>query len=832
MYQNIWKKRSRHKISDALFFDNARKTRVGNYARFFVWNLSKAYILTARDKKIAFERSLTNLKAVIMAGGLGTRLKPMTCSLPKPLVPIVNEPVLEYLLRLLQHHGFEDVIVTLQYLPHLIRKTIGSEPKGLRVTYRQETQSLGTAGSIGNVRDLLNETFLVISGDALTDLDIGAALDYHRKKGAKATIVLHREAVPLEYGVVLPDSNGFVERFLEKPDWSEVFSDTVNTGMYILEPSVLDDIPADGTSDFAKDIFPAMLERGDKIACFCMDGYWCDIGSVQSYIAAQRDMLHGVLAPHVYHLPQGITVGIGAQIAETACLMPPVVIGPYAMIGEHAVIGPDTVIGRGCRIQDGASVKRSVLWEHVKIGHSAVVRGAVCCSQAAVGARTRIFDGVVLGESCCIGEDALVTAQARVWPQRKITDGAAVRENCIYADEPTMQEASGRMEGCWSAHEMLSLGHAFSTVLGEKPLIVCGGDVQSLSAQAFLCGAAEAGAVCFSASDVSLGVLRTIIRQLSLDGGIHVARSGTCQKVTLLSQNGSDFSAQQEKKLREWCLRQDTPLCVSKEKFAVLEGMERIHIRRILKKLGSTDVLKRIQPRICLQGPRLLCAEDLFDGTLCRIRTTEGEDMLRMQIDPDGSACTISDSRGRRLDKEALRILQAVSLARVLSCVPVPDDAPVCLEKLLQQQKKQIVRIPAERPRFFTALSEFDEAAMFVYEDAYGMLMFALCYLAEEGLSLAQWFDALPPLGQCERTLACSPQQKGLIMRFLASSDELQTQYVDAGIRIFRGSASALVRPDREKPKLALISQAQDMEAAQELADFLQTRIESIKESE
>ena len=243
-----------------------------------------------------------------MAGGQGSRLRPMTCTLPKPLVPVMGKPVMAYLLELLARHGVNEVGVTLQYLPEMIRRRFGDKAHGMALRYYEETAPRGTAGSVGGARDFLDETFVVMSGDALTDLNITAALSFHRQQRAKATLVLHREAVPLEYGVVLLDKDNRVQRFIEKPDWSEVFSDTVNTGMYILEPEVLRLIPQDAPSDFAKHIFPELLRRGEVMCGFVMDGYWCDIGGPQAYAQSHRDMFGGKLDHLVYGRGGGVIV--------------------------------------------------------------------------------------------------------------------------------------------------------------------------------------------------------------------------------------------------------------------------------------------------------------------------------------------------------------------------------------------------------------------------------------------------------------------------------------------------------------------------------------------
>ncbi len=229
-----------------------------------------------------------------MAGGEGSRLRPLTSGLPKPLVPVVGKPVMEHILRLLHKHGITDVVVTLQYLGSAIRDYFGDGSDfGMDIIYVVEDAPLGTAGSVKNAQQYLDEPFIVISGDALTDIDLGKAVAFHRERKAAATIVLTSVANPLEFGVVITNPDGTINRFLEKPSWGEVFSDQVNTGIYILEPDVLNLLPPATVVDWSSDVFPKMLRGGMPLYGYLAPGYWCDIGNIQTYYQANWDALEG-----------------------------------------------------------------------------------------------------------------------------------------------------------------------------------------------------------------------------------------------------------------------------------------------------------------------------------------------------------------------------------------------------------------------------------------------------------------------------------------------------------------------------------------------------------
>src|SRR5919206_558644 len=224
------------------------------------------------------------MKAVVMAGGEGTRLRPLTSNQPKPMVSICGKPCIEHILELLRQHGFDDVIVTVAFLPQAIRSYFGAgENLGLNIEYSVEESPLGTAGSVRLASGRLDDTFLVISGDALCDIDLRRLVDVHREKEAAVTIGLKSVDNPLEFGIVVTDEDGRVERFLEKPSWGQVFSDTINTGIYVLEPEVLGHIPTDRPYDWAKELFPLLLEMGRPLYGHVADGYWQDIGNLEQY---------------------------------------------------------------------------------------------------------------------------------------------------------------------------------------------------------------------------------------------------------------------------------------------------------------------------------------------------------------------------------------------------------------------------------------------------------------------------------------------------------------------------------------------------------------------
>ncbi|HSI72945.1 MAG TPA: NDP-sugar synthase, partial [Fimbriimonas sp.] len=280
------------------------------------------------------------MKAVVMAGGEGSRLRPLTANRPKPMVPVANQPIMEHILTLLKRHGVDEVVTTLYYLAEEIQSYFGDGSDfGLKMSYSVETLPLGTAGSVKKAEDQLkDETFIIVSGDALTDCDLDKALRFHKEKGSLATLILYRVPSPLEFGVVITNEDGRIVRFLEKPSWSEVFSDTVNTGMYILEPEVLQMMEPNTPYDWSSDIFPKLLEQGKPMYGYVMEEYWTDVGSLTQYREAQEDILSGRVNLPVQKEPlhNGVSIGANCVIDETATLNPPICIGRNCKIKRGA----------------------------------------------------------------------------------------------------------------------------------------------------------------------------------------------------------------------------------------------------------------------------------------------------------------------------------------------------------------------------------------------------------------------------------------------------------------------------------------------------------------
>jgi NDP-sugar pyrophosphorylase family protein len=348
------------------------------------------------------------LQAVILAGGMGTRLRPLTLNCPKPVVPLLNVPFLHHQLALLAAHGVTDVILSVSHLPDVIRGVMGDgRTAGVRLRYVVEAEPLGTAGGVRNAADLVSGRVVVLNGDILTDIDLGAMLAAHEARGAKASIYLTPVENPTVYGLVELEADGRVHRFVEKPGWDEVTTNTINAGIYVLERELLDLIPRGQPSSIEREFFPMLLERRIPFVGHVPRAYWLDIGTAAKYLQAHQDLLDRLVQTHAALPGRRVQEGWldpGADVHSTVRFRAPVVVGAGCRIEQDAVVGPGAVLGAGCHIGRGAHVEASVLWESVAVGAAARLAGCLIGRGGRVGAHAEVGAGTVLGDGSAVSD--------------------------------------------------------------------------------------------------------------------------------------------------------------------------------------------------------------------------------------------------------------------------------------------------------------------------------------------------------------------------------------------------------------------------------------------
>ncbi len=337
------------------------------------------------------------MKALFLAGGFGTRLRPITDDLPEPMVPIMGKPLLERNIEGLKKHGIDEVVLSTCYKPHKIKRYFGDGSNlGIKISYISEDMPLGTAGAIKNAQDFFNDTFLVFNADILSDINISDIVRFHKEKGAVATIAATQVDNPSAYGVIEHDENGFITAFKEKPQPHESSSNLINAGVYVFEPQILDEIPSGRAVSIERETYPMLLQKGFKIAVYNRCSYWLDLGTPGKYIKAHKDILKGIFNLGEYDFNKNRKyISKTAKISSNARIVEPVYIGDNVEIGAFAVIGPDAVLCDNSSVGMGARIVGSVVWDHVHVGGGASVVNSVVMSNCRVDRNSEEYNSIL-----------------------------------------------------------------------------------------------------------------------------------------------------------------------------------------------------------------------------------------------------------------------------------------------------------------------------------------------------------------------------------------------------------------------------------------------------
>jgi len=377
------------------------------------------------------------MKAVVMAGGFGTRIQPLTNSRPKPMLPIINRPMMEHTMMTLKELGITEFIVLLYFKPEVIKDYFkdGSD-LGIKITYVLPDDDYGTAGAVKLAEEYIgDDNFIIISGDLVTDFDFQKIFDYHRQKQSKLTITLTSVDNPLEFGVVIANEDGRIEKFLEKPSWGEVFSDTINTGIYVIEPEILSYIPRHENFDFAKDLFPLLMREGVPLMAGHAEGYWRDVGNPESYRDVYDDILSGRVSVKMPPVQQAYPDGVlfsntPYKLDDSVEVIGTVVLGKNVSIGKGTKLN-NVVIGDNCDIGREGKIRNTVMWENVTVGKRALFDGCVICNGNVIGKNVTAKAGLILAEECEIGQLVTVEKDVTIWPHKVIEDAAIVSRSVI-----------------------------------------------------------------------------------------------------------------------------------------------------------------------------------------------------------------------------------------------------------------------------------------------------------------------------------------------------------------------------------------------------------------
>ncbi len=821
-----------------------------------------------------------------MAGGEGTRLRPLTSNVPKPMLPLANRPMMEHIVALLRRHGFDEIVVTVAYLANSIRTYFGDGSEfGVRMVYATEETPLGTAGSVRNAMDELDERFLVISGDVLTDLDLSAILRFHEERDALATIGLVAVDNPLEFGIVITGDDGRIERFLEKPSWGEVFSDTINTGVFVLEPRIFDFIAPEGQVDFSSDVFPALLAAGEPLYGSVQQGYWEDVGTLEAYASAHQDVLDGRVQVQLqgFELGHGVWLGEGVDVHPEAEVQGPALIGDYCRIESGTRLGPYTVLGSNVRVRSGCDLERAIVHENAYLGEGVRVRGATVGRATDLRRGARLDDGVVVGDSCFIGEAATVTSGVKVYPFKTVEAGATVNASIVWESKGarSLFGAAGvvGLANVDVTPELAArVAMAYASTLKKGATVVTSRDSSRagrMLKRSMMAGFNAAGVDVVDLEVASVPVTRFAVRQPQVSGGVTIRLvEGDAQSVIMrfFDADGLDLSETVQRKVERLLHREDfrrvlaaeigdisfPPRALEMYTSALESTVDVATVRGAAFKLvvdygyGSTsfvmpNVLGKLGADVLGVNPYASTA-----GVLEFDRATHAEAVaavvrasgahLGAVLDPDGEHLTLVDDEGRVLsDHESLLAFALLVPDRLVGdVVAVPVSASDAVGRLLST--RGAAALPTRLSTAALMEAACDPRVGFAGDDHGGFILpgflpafdgaaalvklLELLALGSDRLSAV--VDRLPTVHLVRGSVITPWDRKGLVMRSLVELAKDRTTELIDGVKVRHEDGWVLVVPDVEEPLTHLWAEADTEARARELLHEYTRRVRQL----
>ncbi len=820
-----------------------------------------------------------------MAGGEGTRLRPLTSNAPKPMLPVANRPMMEHIILLLKAHGFDDIVVTVAFLANHIKTYFGDGSEfGVRMRYADEPVPLGTAGSVGNARADLDETFLVISGDVLTDIDLTKLLESHRDKGAVATIGLTAVENPLEFGIVITRDDGSIERFLEKPTWGQVFSDTINTGIYVFEPAIFDYIPEGKSVDFSGEVFPALLAAGEPLFGAVVQGYWEDVGTLEAYLSAHKDVLDGKVRASVpgFLVNDGVWLGEGAEVSPDAQVNGPCVIGPGCKIEAGCSVGEYSVLGSNVRLLGDVQIERSVLHDNVYLGAGARVRGAVVGRSSSIRSSARIDEGVVIGDEVYVGSGAVISSDVKIYPFKTIEDGAVVNSSIVWESKGARSlfgrdGVKGLANVDVTPELAVRIAMAYGTSLRKGTTVVTSRDssrAARMLKRAMMAGLNAAGIDVLDLEVASVPVTRFLVRSPRAGGGLTVRLDHDDPDKVIIrffDSAGTDITEDAQRKIERLFQREDSRRALAEEvgdiqfpsraleeyTVALEATVEPASIRAgrfklvvdysygaastvmptLLGKLGA-DVLA-VNPYVSTAGRVGFDVEQALVRVAGLVRASGAH--LGAVIDADGDRLRLVDDQGRVLtDTEALlAFVELVSDHLLGDTIALPVNVTRCAAEIAAAHGVQVVPTKLSTAALMAAAANpavgfaADGSGGYILPgflaafDGAASLLKMLDLLARSHRSLSTVVDGLPKVHLVHETVVTPWEQKGLVMRSLMEMGSRDLELVD-GVKINHTNGWMLALPDPEDPVTHIWAEAATDGEARQLAQEYARRIRQL----
>ncbi|SHG92190.1 sugar phosphate nucleotidyltransferase [Tepidibacter thalassicus] len=810
-----------------------------------------------------------------MAGGKGTRLRPLTCDIPKPMVPILNKPVMEYSINLLKKYGIEDIAVTMAYLPSVIMDYFGDGKEwGVNLSYFIEDVPLGTGGSVKNAQDFLDDTFIVISGDALTDLNIKKAIDYHNKKKSKVTIVLKKESVPLEYGVVITNEYGKIIRFLEKPSWGEVFSDTVNTGIYILEPEVLNYYNKGENFDFSKDLFPKLLRDEISMYGYITEDYWNDIGDLNSYMVTHFHILDKKVdvAINAREIQNGVWVENGVRIGDNVNFNPPIYIGKNSIIKNFANIHSYSIIGPNCEIGEESTLKKTILWKNAKIGKNTHCRGTVVCNNVQLKNRINTFESCAIGKGSLLSSGVKVKPNIKIWPDKAIGEDMIINQNIIWGTRFSKtifghRDVSGYLNTEINPEFASRLGSAYASNLTKDSMVVVSGDCSSASEvirKSLISGILSTGVGVIDIKNSAIPITRFAVRHYKASGGIHVRINHVENDkvhIEFIDKSGANIDRATERKIENLFNRDDFQRCSANEVKSVVEvdNFDSFYINNAEQFLENISEIKRKNPRLVISsicknitnltskflaniGCDVVCDYSINNyKSINKYLNFMSQNVVKnnasfgILFSENGENIILINENGKIIEEEKYRALVAIILLKsgYSEKIVMPHTTPKAIENMIKKYKVDVVRTKTSPASIMKEMLNFEskENVMLQYILSFDGIWAAgkiIDFLVNNSIKLSDLLDEIPDFYYIKKEIPCDWDDKGRIIKEIIMENKDNDIELFEGVKINNDKGWALILPDSEKPLFNIYAEGFSEEYANELSTIFSKKIERL----
>lgn len=767
-----------------------------------------------------------------MAGGEGTRLRPISANKPKPMVDLIDRPVLEHIIALLKRNGVTEACITLKYLPQMITDYFGSGDRfGMRLEYRTEMQALGTAGGVLNCADFVeSEDFIVISGDCVCDFDLKSLMDFHQSKKAEVTLALYSHAEPCEFGLVVTKEDGRIDRFLEKPAWDHVITDQINTGIYVLSPAILSEIPKGEAYDFGRDLFPKLLKEGRVLFGLKAEGYWCDIGSISAYLKCCHDMIGGNVKVELRAPLVKNEIYSAASLPEGVILHPPAYIGDKAVIDKGAEIGPYAVIGAASVIGSGCVIHHSIINGAV-INENVTMSGAVVCKNAAVGRGTTLEEGSVVGENCLIGDHCVIAPAARLWPDRQIPAGSFISANISYGMLRTGLSftgpgvMTGALGAAVTADACLRLGEAASDY-GRIGIGWSGGEAARVMAEAFGCGVCSAGGdlIRHDGNFLSCASYAGHVFNLPLTMFFEENRDGI--SIFFFGKNGGKTSRETERRFEAALLEPHKTSPKRIGRVSTVMGMFDAYVSAAARQASfGTDNLESLDFAVTGRGAENRALYNVLLMLGCTV-VDKRHGLTVLEVTNGGLALTVTDEEGYRLSGDQLLVIAAfIELSRGVKELAVQYDAPHAIDSLARGFNAEILRVGRDGQRADDLLLEQMVMRDGVFTGA------RLCaWLNSHGEKLCDLRKKIPKFSSAIKEISLRGD-RGSVMRLMSSSCAGMASEISSGLRFNTDRGYVHISPLRSRSALKIRTESYNEEMAEELCAEFERRTREIDDA-